>query len=115
MQHLKMISASIALFCWTALYASDLGQIIIADRDNYVKILWENIAEDHKYNFNQHLHDGKDFGAYDYSSIMHYGPLAFSKNGEKTIIPLVGEITIGQRNQLSAQDITAVNAMYPEI
>lgn len=86
-----------------------------ADRDNYVKILWENIAEDHKYNFNQHLHDGKDFGAYDYSSIMHYGPLAFSKNGEKTIIPLVGEITIGQRNQLSAQDIAAVNAMYPQI
>lgn len=60
-----------------------------ADRDSYIKILWENIAEDHKYNFNQHLHDGKDFGVYDYASIMHYGPLAFSKNGEKTIVPTI--------------------------
>lgn len=86
-----------------------------ADRDSYIKILWENIAEDHKYNFNQHLHDGKDFGAYDYSSIMHYGPNAFSKNGEKTIVPLIEEITIGQRNQLSNHDIAAINAMYPEV
>lgn len=85
-----------------------------ADRNSFVRIVWENIDEDHKYNFDQHLTDGKDFGEYDYQSIMHYGSLAFSKNGEKTIIPLVDGVEIGQRNQLSEKDIAAIKAMYPE-
>jgi hypothetical protein len=86
-----------------------------SDRNAYIRIVWENIDEDHKYNFDQHLSDGKDFGEYDYQSIMHYGPLAFSKNGEKTIIPLMDGVEIGQRNQLSERDITAIRAMYPEL
>lgn len=84
------------------------------DRDSYVRILWENIEEDYKYNFNQQLTDGKDFGEYDYQSIMHYGAYSFSKNGEKTMIPLTEGITIGQRTHLSDKDIAAVKAMYPE-
>lgn len=85
-----------------------------ADRDTYVRILWENIEEKYKYNFNQQLSNGNDYGEYDYQSIMHYGPYAFSINGEKTIIPLVDDIEIGQRNQLSEKDVSAVNAMYPK-
>lgn len=85
-----------------------------ADRNSFVRIVWENIEESHKYNFDQHLTDGKDFGDYDYASIMHYGPYAFSKNGEKTIIALVDGVEIGQRTQLSEKDIAAINAMYPE-
>ena len=84
------------------------------DRDYFVRIAWENIEEDHKYNFNQHLTDGKDFGEYDYESIMHYGPFAFSKNGKKTIIPATKGAEIGQRNHLSEKDIAAINALYPE-
>jgi hypothetical protein len=83
------------------------------DRDFYVKILWENIEPGHCYNFNQHLTDGKDFGEYDYLSIMHYAPFAFSKNGEKTIVPLLENAEIGQRKSLSEKDVAAVNAMYP--
>lgn len=85
-----------------------------ADRDNYIRILWENIDDEHRYNFNQHLTDGNDFGDYDYQSIMHYGAYAFSKNGEKTLVPLDESIEIGQRNKLSDKDIAAVYAMYPE-
>ncbi|WED42932.1 Dot/Icm T4SS effector Zinc-dependent metalloprotease LegP [Legionella cardiaca] len=85
-----------------------------ADRANFIRIDWENIEEEHKYNFNQHLTDGNDFGEYDYQSIMHYGPYAFSKNGKKTIIPLSDEIEIGQREHLSDKDIAAIDAMYPE-
>jgi hypothetical protein len=85
-----------------------------ADRDSFVRIVWENIEEDHQYNFNQHLTDGNDFGEYDYQSIMHYGPLAFSKNGQPTIIPLIDGVEIGQRNQLSEKDIAAINNMYPQ-
>lgn len=82
------------------------------DRANFIRIAWENIDEDHKYNFDQHLTDGNDFGDYDYQSIMHYGPYAFSKNGQKTIIPLSEYVEIGQRERLSEKDIAAINAMY---
>jgi hypothetical protein len=82
------------------------------DRDSYIRIVWENIAEDHRYNFEQHLTDGNDFGEYDYQSIMHYPPDAFSKNGEKTIVPLIDNVEIGQRKRLTEKDIAAINALY---
>ena len=84
------------------------------DRDQYVRIIWENIDDAHRYNFEQHLSDGLDFGDYDYQSIMHYQANAFSKNGGKTIIPLIDGAEIGQRDHLSEKDIAAINAMYPE-
>lgn len=86
-----------------------------ADRNNYIKVIWENILDEYRENFNQQLSDGKDLGAYDYGSIMHYGMYAFSKNGEKTIIPLHENITIGQRIELSPKDIDAIDSMYPQI
>jgi Astacin (Peptidase family M12A) len=79
------------------------------DRDAYVKILWDNIDKQYQYNFNQHITDGKDLGEYDYLSIMHYSAYAFSKNHQKTIIPLQGEYDIGQRKFLSPKDIATVN------
>lgn len=85
-----------------------------ADRDQYIQIVWENIDEAHRYNFDQHLNDGKDFGEYDYQSIMHYPPDAFSKNGLKTIIPLRDDVEIGQRKHLTDKDIAAIDSMYPE-
>ncbi|CAM2733265.1 Dot/Icm T4SS effector Zinc-dependent metalloprotease LegP [Legionella worsleiensis] len=86
-----------------------------SDRSSYVRILWENIEDEHKHNFAQQLTDGKDFGEYDYQSIMHYGTYAFSKNGEKTIIPLTDGVEIGQRSRLSEKDIAAIKSMYPEV
>ncbi len=83
-----------------------------ADRDRFIHIAWDNIAEEKKYNFNQHINDGVDIGDYDYASIMHYGPYAFSKNGQMTIIPLDSEAKIGQREALSEKDIKAVREMY---
>lgn len=85
-----------------------------ADRDQHVRIIWQNIEEDSQNNFNQHLGNSKDYGEYDYRSIMHYGAYAFSKNGEKTIIPYDDSVSIGQRVALSDKDIAAINAMYPE-
>ncbi|KTD65981.1 Dot/Icm T4SS effector Zinc-dependent metalloprotease LegP [Legionella spiritensis] len=86
-----------------------------ADRSQYIQIVWENIEENHKHNFNQHLTDGKDYGEYDYQSIMHYSPYAFSKNGKQTIVPLQEGVEIGQRKRLSDKDIAAIAAMYPEV
>lgn len=105
--------------CNTMITAHEIGHVLglwheqsRLDRDNYVRIVWDNIEERSKYNFAQHLTDGLDHGPYNYQSIMHYSANAFSKNGEPTIIPLKEGITIGQRDEISALDILAVNAMY---
>jgi hypothetical protein len=60
--------------------------------------------------------DGDTQGAYDFGSIMHYGPTAFAKAGEQTITPKPGKlpagVTMGQRNGLSDGDIRAIGATY---
>jgi hypothetical protein len=85
-----------------------------ADRDQYVRILWENIEDRARYNFEKRVVEGEDYKEYDYQSIMHYGPYAFSKNGKRTIEPLVPGVMIGYQQTLSPADLAAVNAMYPD-
>jgi hypothetical protein len=83
------------------------------DRDLFVTINWQNIQTGMSAQFNQHISDGDDLGAYDYGSIMHYPRKAFSRNGQDTIVPTDPNAQIGQRNGLSAGDIAAVQTMYP--
>ena len=76
------------------------------DRDLFVTIHWENIQAGQEHNFNQHIADGDDVGAYDYGSIMHYERTAFTKNGQETITPTnPANAQIGQRVALSAGDL----------
>ena len=82
-----------------------------ADRDGYVNILWHNIENDHKHNFE--IKSGTIHGAYNYGSIMHYGAYAFSKNGQPTIRTIPYGISIGQRDHLNTGDINTLNSMYP--
>ena len=84
------------------------------DRDRHIRVNWANIQAGREHNFNQHIADGDDIGAYDFGSIMHYGGFAFSANGLPTIETLNGA-QIGQRNGLSAGDIAAVRALYPQL
>jgi hypothetical protein len=84
------------------------------DRAQNIRIRWENIQAGREHNFNQHIADGDDIGAYDFGSIMHYGQFAFSSNGQATIETVNGQ-PIGQRNGLSAGDIAAVRALYPQL
>jgi len=82
------------------------------DRDTFVRIQWANIQPGTEHNFNQHITDGDDVGAYDYGSIMHYGRTAFTKNGQDTIVPInPASASIGQRTALSAGDIAAANSL----
>ncbi len=83
------------------------------DRDLFVTIHWQNITPGKEHNFNQHISDGDDVGAYDYGSIMHYERGAFSRNGQDTITPTnPATAAIGQRVALSAGDLNAVASMY---
>lgn len=50
--------------------------------------------------------------SYDYDSIMHYPPTAFSANGNPTILPNVPGVDIGQRTHLSEIDINEIRAAY---
>ena len=111
-------SVRLAKRCSTMNIVHELGHTIglwheqsRLDRDAYIRILWENINEEHWYNFNQHITDGRDYDEYDYQSIMHYSAYAFSKNNLKTIVPIQKDVEIGQRQFLSSKDIAAVNAM----
>lgn len=85
------------------------------DRDNYVTIVWANIKDGYAHNFNKACgKEYKDYGNYNYNSVMHYGSKAFSVNGLNTIVPKNGVSTsaIGQRVSLDAGDISALNQMY---
>jgi hypothetical protein len=86
------------------------------DRDLFVRINFAKITPGMEHNFDQHITDGDDVGAYDYGSIMHYPRNAFSIDGTDTITP-IGVVppgtTIGQRTGLSPSDIAAANTLCP--
>ena len=88
------------------------------DRNRFVRIVWANIEAEREHNFTQHISDGVDLGDYDFGSIMHYSPSAFSRNGRDTIEaldPLPAGVRMGQRRGLSAGDIAAIRRMYPKL
>jgi len=84
------------------------------DRDNYVTINWDNIEPGRKiFFFIQSATLTTSFGVpYDYDSIMHWGPYAFSGNGNRTIEPKDPNAQIGQRDGLSEKDIERIARMY---
>ena len=56
------------------------------DRDEYVKINWENIEPGKEANFEKRTETGTtEYMSYDFYSIMHYGSSYFSTNGQNTI------------------------------
>jgi hypothetical protein len=81
-----------------------------ADRDAWITIVWDEILPDFHHAFEKR--SGRDLGAYDYASLMHYGPTAFSKSGRQTIIPRVPNVQIGQREGLSQGDKAAISILY---
>ncbi|THU41171.1 zinc metalloprotease [Niastella caeni] len=84
------------------------------DRDDHVEIVHANINPQFVHNFDKHVLDASDQGNYDFGSIMHYPAKAFSINGKDTIRARGGQ-PIGQRNGLSAGDIAAIKAIYPDL
>ena len=84
------------------------------DRNSHVQIKWANIASGKSHNFNKQTKVNSLGSPYDYSSIMHYGRRAFSKNGKDTIKTLDPSMqnVIGNRVALSAEDIAQMNELY---
>ncbi|WP_405207765.1 M12 family metallopeptidase [Aquimarina sp. LLG6339-5] len=87
------------------------------DRDQYIRVVFENIQSGREFNFKTYIEQGQDGNEYtsdlDLGSIMMYGSYAFSKNGQPTITRINGDTYNAQRNGLSDSDIIGINKMYP--
>ena len=83
-----------------------------ADRDFYVRFLPENMDKREITNFSQLFSAGRDMGAYDYSSIMHYDVTGFSRNGRPVLQTVPEGIPISQRERLSPGDLDAIRRLY---
>ncbi|XP_017038532.1 seminal metalloprotease 1-like [Drosophila kikkawai] len=86
------------------------------DRDEYVRILEENIIDGkEKFFLKYDSSELENFDQpYDYASILHYGPKAFPANGKPTIEALSpeGQSQLGQRLIMTEMDINRLNIMY---
>ncbi|XP_066935925.1 zinc metalloproteinase dpy-31-like isoform X1 [Clytia hemisphaerica] len=110
--------------CWTkGIVIHEIGHTIglfheqsRPDRDQYVKILYENIQDRYKFAFNKMRVSNWDAKGtkYDLDSIMHYGQRYFSKNRQLTIKALKSsdQGRIGQRRGFSEIDKQQINKMY---
>lgn len=84
------------------------------DRDQYIMVNYGNIVEGKEHNFAIPAANYKDYGEYDYASVMHYGAYFFSNNGSPTISPFndITGVNMGQRNALSDGDLAAIDSIY---
>ncbi|CAB3384135.1 Hypothetical predicted protein [Cloeon dipterum] len=85
------------------------------DRDDYITILWDNIPPNYNPLFEKFTKWFVDTNVpYDYNSITHYSPKAFSANGQNTIIAKDPSIKLGPGATLSELDIGKVNLTYKD-
>jgi hypothetical protein len=82
------------------------------DRDTYVNVLYQNIIKGSRFNFDQVLDNSQTFGPYDYSSVMHYIPFAFTRNGGPTIESKPPGIPLSNLTGYTAADIDGIDRLY---
>ncbi|XP_054712832.1 blastula protease 10-like [Uloborus diversus] len=85
------------------------------DRDEYIKILWHNMPVARYSQFDKGLESPRGV-EYDYTSVMHYGPMAFtSKYFQKNTIAARNphrQTLIGSGMKISFRDAKLINKMY---
>lgn len=114
---------NLGIGCWTrGVIIHEIGHSLgflhehqRSDRNEYVEIKRENIQLINYANFFSPLVT-IEYSEYDFASIMHYGPMYFSKNGSPTIVPRKKYSNryyeMGNRSRLSEGDIISVQKRY---
>ncbi|XP_065058941.1 hatching enzyme 1.2-like [Rhopilema esculentum] len=85
------------------------------DRDNYVKIYWNNISSNMKFNFNMYRQGQADTHnePYDKQSVMHYSRYSFSINRRPTIVSKTNENErLGNNYGFTDIDVRQINKHY---
>ncbi|AFX99765.1 M12 family metallopeptidase [Bdellovibrio bacteriovorus] len=85
-----------------------------SDRDRFVEVMWDNIQEKYKHNFEifpASLMVLSGASAFDYESVMLYQPTAFSENGGVTMKSKT-ESQLAPSAALSAGDIQRLTSVY---
>jgi hypothetical protein len=83
-----------------------------ADRDTYVMVMYNNIIKASRDNFDQLLDNAQSLGSYDFASIMHYVPFAFSRNGNPTLESIPAGIGLSNQVGYTAADLDGINRIY---
>lgn len=85
----------------------------VPDRDEYVKIVYENIKKNFWSSFAK-VGIVKNLGVpYDIRSLMHYNPRDFSANGKRTIESRIKGIdAVGGAKGMSKLDVEKLNRLY---
>uniref|UniRef100_A0A665UBS5 Metalloendopeptidase n=1 Tax=Echeneis naucrates TaxID=173247 RepID=A0A665UBS5_ECHNA len=83
-----------------------------SDRDQHIRILWENIQSGLEYAFDK-LNTLNLNTPYDYNSVMQYHRYAFSGNNKPTMVPIPNaNVEFGTASQMSSNDISRLNRLY---
>jgi hypothetical protein len=81
------------------------------DRDQHVTVMWDDILEGQKSNF-EVQETAITFGSYDFRSIMHYQATSHSRTGRPTLVPKVPGVKVGGATDLSDGDLAGIAALY---
>ncbi|CAG5946326.1 unnamed protein product [Menidia menidia] len=83
-----------------------------SDRDQHIRILWENIQSGLAYAFDK-IDTLNMNTPYDYNSVMQYHRYAFSANNKPTMVPIPNSnVAFGTATQMSSNDIARLNRLY---
>jgi hypothetical protein len=86
-----------------------------SDRDTYVSVMYNNIIKSTRSNFDQLQDNEQNVTLYDYASLMHYYPFAFSRNGAPTIESIPAGIPLSNTVSYTAGDMDGIRRLYGAI
>lgn len=83
-----------------------------SDRNTFVTFNYANVIKGSIDNFDQLTDDAQNLTSYDFASIMHYIPYAFSRNGGPTLETKPAGIPMSNTTGYTASDIDGISRLY---
>ncbi len=113
----QQVAGSIACAVGTLLH--EMGHVVglyheqsRPDRATYVNVLYANVIKASRSNFDQLYDNAQAVGSYNYASVMHYIPFAFSRNGGPTIESIPPGIGLSNTAGYNTGDVDTIRRIY---